>query len=264
MASGQMTAALHVARISIAPVKGLQLVHPPEVVLERHGARGDRVFHLADARNRLVSLKRAPGLQFVRAAWDPDTGVLRLDFPDGTVVEDEVVLGEGAMTIFYSRPVTGRLVEGAFSAALSDFCGEPVRLVRPDRGTAADRGRGGGVTLLGHAALAPLGEAAGAELDPRRFRMLLGIEGGEPHAEDGWLHRRVGIGEAVVVPRGHVGRCLVTSRNPDTGVADVDTLDALRRTRSEADTTEPLAFGVFGEVAVPGTVRVGDPVVVEA
>jgi uncharacterized protein YcbX len=254
----------HVARISIAPVKGLALEHPPEVVLEAHGAGGDRVFHLADARNRLVNGKRLGALMLVCAGWDPDSGVLRLTFPDGAVVEDRVVLGDGAMTIFYSRPVTGRCVEGPFAAALSEYAGEPLRLVRPDRGTAADRGKGGGVSILGHAALAQLEEAAGAEIDPRRFRMLFGVEGAEPHAEDGWLHRRVALGEAVVVPRGHVGRCLITSRNPDTGVADVDTLQALRDTRGEMDSTEPLPFGVYGEVAVPGTVRVGDPVTVGA
>jgi MOSC domain-containing protein YiiM len=38
------------------------------------------------------------------------------------------------------------------------------------------------------------------------------------------------------------------------------TLELLRQYRGGADTTEPLAVGVYGEVLVPGTVRCGDPV----
>jgi pimeloyl-ACP methyl ester carboxylesterase len=31
----------------------------------------------------------------------------------------------------------------------------------------------------------------------------------------------------VIVPEGHIGRCLVTGQNPDTGVPDLDTLHEL-------------------------------------
>ena len=59
----------------------------------------------------------------------------------------------------------------------------------------------------------------------------------------------------------HVGRCLITSRDPDTGEIDLPTLDILRDYRSGLDTTEPLPFGIHGEVIEPGRIRIGDPVV---
>ena len=74
-------------------------------------------------------------------------------------------------------------------------------------------------------------------------------------------HRR--LGGAVVVPRGNIGRCAVTTQNPDTGVRDLDTLAALKSYRDTTPTTEPLPFGVWGEVAEPGSVRVGDPIEIE-
>lgn len=64
----------------------------------------------------------------------------------------------------------------------------------------------------------------------------------------------------MVIPQGHVGRCAITTQNPDTGVADLDTLKALAAYRGDLETTEPLPFGVHAAVATPGRVRVGDPV----
>ena len=80
------------------------------------------------------------------------------------------------------------------------------------------------------------------------------------HAEDAWVGRRVAFGDAVVAVRGLVGRCAVTSQSPETGVSDLDTLGTLRRYRGHIEGDEPLPFGVYGSVDVPGHVRVGDPV----
>ncbi len=114
-----------------------------------------------------------------------------------------------------------------------------------------DRGRRGAFSLLSAAAC--------GEHDPRRFRMLFGVDGVPAHAEDDWIGRDVRIGEALVRPTSHTGRCLVTSQDPDTGVADMDMLDEIRRTRPDLG-TEPLPFGVHGQVLEPGTVRLGDSV----
>jgi uncharacterized protein YcbX len=90
--------------------------------------------------------------------------------------------------------------------------------------------------------------------------MNLGIEGVEQHAEDSWIDRDIRLGETVVRPRGNVGRCAITQRDPESGIKDLDTLKALATYRRHLDTTEELAFGVYGEVRTPGTVRVGDTV----
>jgi uncharacterized protein YcbX len=64
-----------------------------------------------------------------------------------------------------------------------------------------------------------------------------------------------------VRPRGHVGRCIVTSRHPVSGAVDLPTLDLLRSFRSGTPTSERLAFGVYGEVVRSGVVELGDEVV---
>jgi uncharacterized protein YcbX len=232
------------------------------VELTEAGIPGDRRFHLVNEHGHLVNAKRIGALLEVVARWDPETRHLSLHFPDGSVVDDEVSVGKAITTNFYGRPVKGALVAGPFSDALSEFTGQLLRLVQPDAdGAGVDRGDEGSVTLLSHGSLETLAGVTGVdEVDPRRFRMNFGVTGVDAHAEDGWLGRRVQLGDAVVVPDGHVGRCLITSRQPETGQIDLDKLKALASYRGDLDTTEKLAFGVFGAVARPGRVRVGDPV----
>jgi uncharacterized protein YcbX len=55
-----------------------------------------------------------------------------------------------------------------------------------------------------------------------------------------------------------VGRCAITTQNPDTAEVDLDTLKALAAYRGHLETTEPLPFGIHAAVAKPGRVRVGD------
>jgi len=97
-------------------------------------------------------------------------------------------------------------------------------------------------------------------VDGRRFRMNFGVEGVDAHEEDTWIGRRLRIGEAVVIPQGNVGRCVITTQNPDTAVSDLDTLKGLAAYRQEIETTEPLPFGVHAAVVQAGRVRVGDAV----
>jgi uncharacterized protein len=251
-----------VAWITIAPVKALGLVHRDEVDLEPFGVRENRRFFLVDDEGRMMNGKVIGPLVRVIADYDDGTGRLALRMPDGEVVEGEVRVGGEVVTQISRRPVAGHLVEGPWSEALSELAGRTVRLVRTDRaGDGADRGLHGGMSLVGTASLEALAKAAGVErVDGRRFRMLFGVMGVPPHAEDGWIGRRVRIGNAVVRLRGNVGRCAITTQDPDTGVPDLDTLHVLGEYRGDVETSEPLPFGVWGEVVEPGRVRLGDPV----
>jgi MOSC domain-containing protein len=251
-----------VAWITIAPVKSLALVHRDEVEVEQFGVRENRRFYLIDDDGRMINGKVVGPLVRVVPNYDEAVGHLALRFPDGSLVEGVVRTGAHVTTDISRREVGGRIVEGPWAAALSDLAGRSLRLVRAERpGDGSDRGLRGGVSLVGTASLGVLADAAGVErLDGRRFRMLFGVDGVSPHAEDGWIDRRLRIGDAVVRLRGNVGRCAVTTQDPDTGVPDLDTLHVLGEYRGEVETTEPLPFGVWGEVLTPGHVRLGDAV----
>jgi uncharacterized protein YcbX len=251
-----------VVRISIAPVKALGLVHPEEVELTAAGVPGDRRFWLVDGNGRLVNGKGFPQLMQVRPEWDETTRRLALHFRGGEVVAGVVEPGDPVGAVLYGESHPSRTVPGPWQEALASFAGTPLTLLWSESG-AQDRGndRGGWASLISRGSLERLRREAGAEgeLDGRRFRMLFEIDGVEAHAEDDWLGRKVAVGEAVVVPLGDVGRCVVTTCDPDTGVSDLDTLKALAGYRRDG-VVEPLPFGVYCDVAVPGRVRVGDPV----
>jgi hypothetical protein len=252
--------ALRVAWISHCPVKGLAVGQLEQCELTEVGITGDREFFLVDENDRLVNSKGLGVLQQIVPRHDREVGSLTLAFPDGTTVSQEVGLNGSLGARFWGETVEVRVVEGPWSEAISNFAGRDLRLVRASE-PAPDRRRSGAATLLGTGSLHALARILSVEeVDERRFRMNFGIDGLGEHQEDEWLGRRVRLGEAVVVPQGNVGRCAVTTQNPETGAPDLDTLKALAVYRKVIETTEPLPFGVYAAVAHPGRVRVGDTV----
>jgi uncharacterized protein YcbX len=234
-----------VAWISVCPVKGLAIRQLDDCELTEAGVAGDRQFFLVDQENRLVNSRGIGALQQIVPSYDDSS--LTLAFPDGTTISEPVQLDGNLAARFWNITVDVRVVDGPWSEAISDFAGRNLRLVRAP-GPAPDRRRSGAATLLGTGSL-------------RAMARLIGVEDGlGEHEEDEWIGRRVRLGEAVVVPQGNVGRCAVTTQNPDTGAPDLDTLKALAAYRQEVDTTEPLPFGVHAAVAQSGPVRVGDSV----
>jgi hypothetical protein len=242
-------------------VKSLGLVHPDEIDLERNGVRGNRRFWLVDADGRLFNNKRNGPMVRIRPSWDEDARILALEFPDGSRVEDTVELGDAVPAVMYGHPHPSRHVLGPWEQAVSDFVGRPLTLLYADE-HAVDRGYcGGAVSLVSLASLERLRIEGGRTeaVDGRRFRMLIEIDGVPAHAEDNWLGTQVRVGEATIVLNGDVGRCVVTTHDPDTGVSDFDTLETLAAYRREGR-NEPLPLGVYGAVVVPGRVRIGDAV----
>jgi uncharacterized protein len=249
-----------VSGLAITAVKGTRLREVAEVELAEHGARGNRRFYVIDERDRMLNGKQLGELHSIVTDYSEPDDVLTLTLPDGRRISAPVDRGELITTAFFSRTREARLVPGPWSAAISAHVGRDVRLVESLNG-AVDRGTRGGASLISRASLARLAEVAiEPEVDARRFRMLIELDGVPPHHEDGWVGRKLQVGDALIAVQGHVGRCLVTSRHPETGIVDLPTLDLLKTYRRELESTEPLAFGVYGEVRRAATVRLGDPI----
>jgi uncharacterized protein YcbX len=257
-----------VARLSIAPVRGLGLSHPASIDVSAMGVVNDRRFYLIDDHGRLVDRLRASQLCRVFAETDADATSLRMTFPDGRVVEGDVKLDEPVQTDIYNRLAIGHVVGGPWAAALEPFVGRPVLLVRCDRpgGTRIRAGESqvrNAVSLVSDGSLAELARELGVEaIDGRRFRMLIELEGAGAHEEDSWIGGSIEIGSAVLAITKPDARCAITTQDPDTGERDLDTLRTILRYRGfRADDPEhKIDFGVLGEVALPGRIALGDGV----
>jgi uncharacterized protein len=245
-----------VSRLAVAPVKGARLQSVSEVELGPGGVTGDRDFLIVGEDGELLLTSLYPALLQIEPDWDRTRNVLTLHFPDGGVVTDTPEPEAPATTRMYDgREVGGWITSRPLSAALSGYLGRAVRLFRraPEHLGHDDQP----VTLMSEASLQALaGELKGTSPDPRRFRMNITITGTQAWAEHAWDGQHVPIGQAVLRVVAPVPRCVVTTRNPESGATDARTLHALARLRGKDDVT----FGVWSEILSPGRIHVGDAV----
>jgi uncharacterized protein YcbX len=244
------------------PVKSLQGEQVEAVDLTETGVAGDRTWAIRDATTgKVLTGRRTPELLHASARLGAD-GAPALTLPDGTTVG-----GPGPAT----------------DAALSEWLGTPVALV-----PAGARARGDTrviefyedatddtsavldftlraptfVDLFPLLVITTASLRQGAEHHPegdwvaRRFRpnLVIDVEG-TGWLEDRWKGCEVTIGDVVVLPKTACSRCSMVTREqpglpPDTAIFKV--LARHHRTN----------LGMWSNVVRPGTVRVGDPVVV--
>jgi uncharacterized protein YcbX len=88
--------------------------------------------------------------------------------------------------------------------------------------------------------------------------MLIEVDGDSPFVEDGWIGAEVSLGSARIRISHSLNRCLVINHSPVSGTKDWAGLKTLAVRRGP----EQLTLGVIATVERPGTVRVGDEVVV--
>src|SRR5262245_1379047 len=254
-----MPADFAITRLSITPVKGLLLHHPQSIDLTKQGAVGDRKFFLLDDEGKLQSCTRNAGLYGLKAVYDSET--CRLEITRG----DEVLIGgviESALAVdsdlWGVRTIESDVVaDPIWSSFFSDVVGRRVQPFQA-RGSAYDVQP---ATLLGTGSVAELARHAGVpEVDSRRFRMLIEFSSSEPHVEDSWDGELLQVGDALLRAGGPVQRCAATTRNPDSGSVDLQTLRLIMGYRGRQDSVcgPGPNFGVYADIVEPGTISVGD------
>jgi len=247
---------IRVEAIYIAPVKSLGLQRVERVQLGPDGIAGDRRFLLVDERGKLFTQREHGALTQVKATYTGEREHLSVEFPGGEVAEGAVRAGAPVTVNFFGQEDVAALsLDGPWDAAFSRFVGAPLRLVRA-ASTAFDMLP---VSMLSAASVAELQRhMPETRIDERRFRPNFYITGTEAHGEDAWVGRRVRIGGAVVLVRMRDERCVMTTHNPDSGETDANTLKVIASYR--LDQPKEVNFGVYGTVAEPGAVAVGDKV----
>lgn len=111
------------------------------------------------------------------------------------------------------------------------------------------------ISILNPASIRALGQKLGQELDPRRFRGNLIVDGLAPWEEFDLVGQSLTIGDARLEIVEIITRCRATEANPDTGKRDANTLKALKDGWGHED------FGVYAVVRQGGQIKAGDTVI---
>ncbi|HIN05061.1 MAG TPA: MOSC domain-containing protein [Dehalococcoidia bacterium] len=257
---------ISVENIYISPVKSLSLLETDVVHVGANGIVEDRRLYLIDENGAVLTQRKIGALVRIQARYKADAEELTLVIPgvspgdpDRKALTGRIRLGDSVVTTMWGRQVKGRIVEGDWSQALTEFCGQPVRLAQSEMpGECYDEYP---VSLLSQASLDFLGKQFGDPhtFESKRFRPNFLLGGCEPHQEDDWIGEVIRLGPDLVIQViARDPRCDITTHNPETGDRDIDTLRLILSYRPNA--RAPF-FGVYGVVVRPGAVSVGDQVV---
>jgi uncharacterized protein YcbX len=155
------------------------------------------------------------------------------------------LVGEGVEVMTPTGQVE-RLGNG-FVAQLAEAVARPLTL-RDSAGINFDDSH---VLIVNLSTVAAFALAAGADVDPRRFRANFFVEGLEPEEEVRWVGQRIRAGSARLEVVKRCERCAVVTRHPET----TETSPALLRVLTETSDT---CMGVYCRVIQPGQAAVGD------
>lgn len=248
-----------VAEINIAPVKSMALASLQSANFDLGGILNDRRFYLVNSQGRLLTRRQVGKLGQLVSSWDAEAEHLRIEFPDGAVLEGSPELGRPVWTIVWGRRVRSRALQGDWMQAISEFCGQPAMLMMSDLPCQVfDEFP---VSVLSRASVERLsyemGMSADQCLETDRFRPTLLLDGCEAHQEDGWMNRTMSVGDAVVRILAPDPRCAIVDQDPVTGETDTETVRSILGYRPNALAAY---FGVYGIVEKPGRISVGNSV----
>jgi MOSC domain-containing protein len=264
---------MRITAIYTHPVKGAHRLEHDSVAVDPWGLAGDRRWMLVDDDGVGITQRDDPRLTLLRVRQKP--GGLALSAPDlpDLDVPEPVDAPEEHVRVFSSQDkVPARIAESSWVTA---YLGRPARLAwqaDPTGREVQGPSLPGDVTNLadGYPVLLAntgsldavndwLAEAGEEPVPMTRFRPNLVVDGAPAWAEDGWLGRRLQVGEVSFRAATACARCLVTTIDQETGERASQPLKILGRHRRY---DEGLLFAINLIPDAPyGVVRVGDPVV---
>lgn len=258
---------MKVHSLFVYPVKSLSGIEVTSFNTDDFGPVGDRRWMIVDDDRRFVTQREHPELARVGTRLEDDGVVISIPG------EGEFVLSaaeEEVRVLVWRDWVKALAGLPEANAALSRFCGKPVRLVfmpdssfrRVDAGRVNDYRRVGfadGFPFLvtNTASLAELNTRLEAPVEMRRFRPNIVVEGAGAWDEDIWQSLSIGDNHLSIVKP--CSRCVMTTVDPSTGQKDA-ALQPLRTLSGYRRTQEGVIFGQNAIHESPGIIRVGDPV----
>lgn len=252
-----------VAALNRYPVKSMQGEQPDRVVFDATGMVGDRRWAVLGASGEVVlSAKRVKPLLDAAATNDgTDDGRPTITLPDGRVIQPGDPDTDAILSAWLGRDVTLGQADSAgglpyeMSFNVDDETDAVFAVPTPPH-RFVDLCQIHVLTTASIAAMAA--EHPGGTWDPHRFRPGVLIET-DPSVtglvENAWTEAPVTIGGITVTPVMPTIRCVMTTRAQSAHGLERD-LDIVKTVNA----TNNGNLGLYGSIATPGAVRIGDPV----
>ena len=241
------------------PVKSLQGERLSEAALDSSGLRGDRCWGVRDeATGKILTGRREPQL-LLAAASLADGGEPEIVLPSGDRCRGIGPETDAALSDWLHRPVALIDAVGAprgnaeyFADATDDTSPAIEWTMPPGRFVDASP-----LLLLTTASLrAGAQHFPAGDWDVRRFRPNLFINvDADGWVEDDWCGQTVSVGATELLPRQPCVRCTMVTRPQPALTRDLDIYKTVARHHGGT-------LGVWTDVKAPGSIRVGDPVII--
>ena len=252
------------------PIKGLTPQEMSEFILiAGHGIKGDRAFALMFADSNIEAAKIPaqnqpwmskkylavqndwPLLAALECDYQPETAVLTVKRQGVTVlsVATNTAAGRDRISTFFTEYLA--TIEPTKEAKHPQLA--PLQLVGDSSGETRYPDREPvHISLLSQATLDELTQKAGKNIDVRRFRPNIVLEGMEAWSEFELIGKQFQLGAARIEVTARIGRCVNIEVNPQTGDRDIGLLSLLQQEFGHAQT------GVLAKIINSGTVKIGD------
>jgi uncharacterized protein YcbX len=271
---------MKVHSLHIYPMKSARVMHVSQAEVGEWGLDGDRRYMITDPDGRFITQRELQALaQITVLETDDALYVHKAGLTDGVLATFDPA--RRLPVEIWGSHVSAAVADDSVNATLSDWFGQPVKLVHADAetkrqcspdwaGEGVQTGFADGYPILitTTSSLRLLNEATMEEgaktFGMDRFRPNIVIDDETPFADDFWASLDIaGIRFDLVKP---CARCIMTTQDQLTGErGGPDPMPAMRKLRMSTDRRVPGVL--FGWNAVPrntGSLKIGDPVSVIA
>ncbi|MDJ0674100.1 MAG: MOSC N-terminal beta barrel domain-containing protein [Calothrix sp. MO_167.B42] len=199
----------YLAKILLYPIKSLDGVEVSQTQVLPSGAlKCDRSFAMFDPQDKFINGKRNPRVHLLRSCFNLDKQTVSLQIPEVGSKDFHLHLDREALT-----------------GALSDFFGMTVRIQDNEVMGFPDDTKSPGPTIISTATLTEVASwfpGVTVEQVRRRIRANLEVDGVPAFWEDGLFTQAGGtvsfrIGDVLFLGVNPCQRCVVPTRNPETG-----------------------------------------------
>jgi uncharacterized protein len=254
---------MFVKQLFIHPIKGLTPQTQESVFLKAgHGITGDRAFALMYKKNMPGDQTDVPwmkkqnfamqndwhSLAALDCSYNATSGELTIKRKgiELLVADTNTTTGRNNISTFF----TGYLAASYPSPGTSERA--PLELVGSYNKTRYQDREAGHISIVSQATLNNLSEIAGKQIDVRRFRPNIVVDGISAWSEFDWVGKQIKIGKVQVEITARINRCLNIEVNPQTGERDIALLSLLKNYFQHTQT------GVIATIITEGHIRSKD------